>query len=528
MSDFIHKTDVLIVGSGLSACTTAFALLKENPKVQITILSSAKDLEYSASAWAQGGIVYKNPDEQANDLVNDILNAGAGLSNPKAAEIVAKEGPTLIKDILLDVLKVPFEKNEEGYKLTEEAAHSYPRVLYCADQTGLSIQNHFLHYLKEQKNIAFLSSHTAIDLLTPSHHSTNQLDRYAPQKCVGAYVFDEQKQCVKTILAHHTVLATGGLGRLFLNTTNPKLSRGDGIAMAYRLGARIMNLEFIQFHPTAFYKKGSKKFLISETLRGEGGVLIDHSGHAFMNAYHPLSDLAPRDIVARSIHNEMLKQNVSNVYLDISHKKEAWLKQRFPYIYKQCLKQGVDISKDPIPVVPAAHYSCGGVYTNEYAQTSIEQLWAVGETACTGLHGANRLASTSLLENIVFGYRGGQAIAKSLKQSPSPHFVDISHWKNGEVDIEDELLVQDWISIQHTMWNYVGLVRTPQRLDRAQGIIRTLSEDVSKFYANGKLSQNLLGLRNAVTVAQLIVTAAQRNKHSQGSHYLKVKVETKK
>lgn len=520
MKELFQKTDVLIIGTGLSACTTAFALLEEHPNIQITMLSSARDLDYSASAWAQGGIVYKNPNEQASDLVKDILNAGAGLSNPKTAHILAEEGPELTKQILLDTLNVPFEKSKGSYKLTEEAAHSFPRILYCADQTGLSIQTHFLQYLKEHKNVTFLSSHTAIDLLTPSHHSTNQLDRYAVQRCVGAYVFDEQAEQVKTMLAHHTVLATGGLGRLFLNTTNPKLSRGDGVAMAYRLGARVMNLEFIQFHPTAFYKKGSKKFLISETLRGEGGVLIDHAGYAFMKDYHQLADLAPRDIVARSIHNEMLKQNVNNVYLDISHKDDAWLKQRFPYIYQKCLTQGIDISKDPIPVVPAAHYSCGGVYTNEYAQTSVEQLWAVGETACTGLHGANRLASTSLLENIVFGYRGGKAIAQKLEQA-SEHFDHIADWKNGEVVIEDELLVQDWISIQHTMWNYVGLVRTPQRLDRAQGIIRTLSEDIAKFYANGKLSQNLLALRNAVTVAQLIVTAAQRNKHSQGCHFLK-------
>ncbi|HMQ10786.1 MAG TPA: L-aspartate oxidase [Oligoflexia bacterium] len=520
MKDLIEKTDVLIIGTGLSACTTAFSLLEENPNIQITMLSSARDLDYSASAWAQGGIVYKNPNEQSSDLVKDILNAGAGLSNPIAANILAEEGPELTQHILLDTLKVPFEKDDGDYKLTEEAAHSFPRILYCADQTGLSIQTHFLQYLKQHKNIRLLNSHTAIDLLTPSHHSTNQLDRYAAQKCVGAYVFDEQAQRVKTILSHHTVLATGGLGRLFLNTTNPKLSRGDGVAMAYRLGARVMNLEFIQFHPTAFYKKGSKKFLISETLRGEGGVLIDHAGYAFMKDYHSLADLAPRDIVARSIHNEMLKQNVNNVYLDISHKDEKWLKNRFPYIYEKCLMQGINISKDPIPVVPAAHYSCGGVYTNENAQTSIEQLWAVGETACTGLHGANRLASTSLLENIVFGYRGGKAIAEKLKH-PSEHFDHIAEWKNGDIVIEDELLVQDWISIQHTMWNYVGLVRTPQRLDRAQGIIRTLSDDIAKFYANGKLTQNLLALRNAITVAQLIVTAAQRNKYSQGCHYLK-------
>lgn len=516
----ILKTDCLIIGTGLAGCSVALELAKHGH--QVTMVTRAHRPEESSTLWAQGGIVYQSsPSENPQDLWTDVFEAGAKIGSPKAINILVSEGPKYVKKILIDELQVPFARDEKGELiLTEEGAHSAARILFYEDATGEVIEKAFLHKLEKLQNVTILSSHTAIDLITLSHHSVNPSDLYEPSKCVGAYVLDRKSGEVKTILAQETVLATGGVGQLYLHTTNPIGSRGDGLAMAYRTGARIMNLEFIQFHPTALYQKTSERFLISEALRGEGAKLINHRGESFMSRHDPRAELAPRDIVSRAIHDEMLKEGTECVFLDIRHKNAAWIEQRFPTIFAKCKSIGINMAHDPIPVVPAAHYSCGGIYVDDTGNTTIQSLKAVGEVSCTGIHGANRLASTSLLEDLVWGARAASDLNLKLKQKPYT-FPEVYPWLSGKQVMEKELMTQDWLTIKHTMWNYVGLVRTPKRLDRARRILRELSEEVDQFYANAQLSDELIGLRNGSIVAQLVLTAARRNKKSIGCHYLR-------
>ncbi len=512
--------DCLVIGTGIAGCATAYALAKKGKHV--VMISRAEKREKSATAWAQGGIIYKSKGtEDPESLIQDIERAGAGLSFKPAAQILADEGPQRVNEILIEQLEVPFDRKDSGeWRLTSEGAHSHPRILHVEDHTGKEIERFFLAFLSKQANVEILTQRTAIDLITLAHHSEDLADRYEAGRCLGAYIYNQKEGLVETILAKETVLATGGLGCLFLHTTNPSGARGDGLAMAYRTGARIMNLEYVQFHPTAlFLRKSSKRFLISEAVRGEGGILLNHDGHPFMENYDERKELAPRDIVARAIHDELLRTNSEFVLLDISHKPSDWIRARFPKIHRECLDHGVDITQEPIPVVPAAHYSCGGVWTNLEGQTTIQNLWAVGEVACNGLHGANRLASTSLLDGLVFGVRAGEGIVRSLSKETYA-FPKIRPWESKKERVDMDLLFQDWLTIKHTMWNYVGLVRTKKRLERAQRILRGLSEEVRRFYANSSLSDELIGLRNGSLTAQLILTAAQRNHSNRGCHSL--------
>ncbi len=399
------QTDVLIIGSGLAGATAALRLAEDRQR-QITVITRAEEPIESNSRYAQGGIVGRGHNDAAEILIEDVLNAGDGISYPPAVHVLAEEGPQLIDQVLIEHAGVTFDRDAHGnviYGL--EAAHSKRRVLHVGDLTGKAIMRGLLKKLSEQPNISLLPRHTAVDLLTFPHHALDPMAVYQPFRCHGAYVFDQDTRKVKPILAGRTILATGGLGQIFLNTSNPQGSRGDGLAMAYRAGARVVNAEYIQFHPTALHMPGATKFLISEAVRGEGGVLLTPDGDSFMERHAPQwKDLAPRDIVARAIYWEMVENDFHYVLLDIaSHMKPDAIKARFPQIYALCQSQDIDITQRPIPVVPAAHYFCGGVLVDLWGRSTIPGLYAVGEVSCTGVHGANRLASTSLLEGLVWG-----------------------------------------------------------------------------------------------------------------------------
>lgn len=510
------ETDVLVIGAGIAGAITALKAAQAGASV--LLLHRSYDVNQTNTRWAQGGIIYSGEGDTPELLARDIIAAGAGMSWPPAARILAAEGPAAVKSILVHELGVPFDKQGDGdFDVTEEGAHSMPRILHCQDLTGLRIHEALLRAIEAEPRISLQRQHVAVDLLTLSHHSRRPLDVYAPNTCVGAYVLDRSTNAVETIIARQTVLATGGLGQLFLHTTNPSGARGDGIAMAYRAGARLQNLEYVQFHPTALYHQHAPRFLISESMRGEGGRLIRRDGQEFMERHHPMGSLAPRDVVARAIHEEMLATQDPCVYLDISYKDADWIRRRFPTIHGECLKSGVDITKEPIPVVPAAHYSCGGVMTDLDGRTSINRLWAVGEVACTGLHGANRLASTSLLEGLVFGARAARAMLEELPSTPEA--PPIGPWLPESDPVDPALILQDWLTIKYTMWNYVGLTRTQKRLRRAHQILRELQQEIEAFYGHSKLDDDLIGLRNGVQAALAILYAASQNRVSRGCHY---------
>jgi L-aspartate oxidase len=384
--------------------------------------------------------------------------------------------------------------------------------------TGRSIEESMMAAVRREPNVTILTGRTAIDLLTLSHHSGNLLDVYASPTCVGAYVFDAAARHVELLMAKETILATGGLGRIFLHTTNPAGACGDGVAMAYRAGARCINMQFVQFHPTTLYH-GSERFLISESLRGEGARLIDAAGREFMLAYHPDGSLAPRDIVARGIHQMMHETGARCAYLDISHKPADWIRTRFPGISAKCLEVGIDITSQRIPVVPAAHYSCGGIAVDQWGRSSMHRLRAAGEVSCTGLHGANRLASTSLLECLVWGTRAGADAARAVASGDDFYLPGIAPWQYETEAVDPALVAQDWLTIRQTMWNYVGLVRTRRRLDRAQQILRELHLEIGRFYARSELSDGLIGLRNGIQTALVVLLAATEARESRGCHY---------
>jgi len=513
------ETDCLILGCGIAGATVAMELAVRG--VRSIVVTGEDQPADTATARAQGGIVFQGERDSPEDLARDIETAGAGLCYRKAVEVVAEEGPRCVQRILVERLGVPFDRNEDGtLHLTEEAAHSRPRIVHVGDHTGREIQECLLRRLAGTPQVTLLSRRMAVDLLTLSHHSTAPQDLYEPSRCIGAYVYDAAADAVDVVLAKETVLATGGLGQLYLHTTNPRGARGDGVAMAYRTGARIMNLEYIQFHPTALYQKRGDRFLITEAMRGEGARLYNQAGEEFMTRYDPRGTLAPRDVVARAIHDEMLREGSSSVSLDISHKPADWIRKRFPAVDAECRRHGIDITSGPIPVVPAAHYSCGGVAVDLWGRTTVRNLSAVGEVACTGVHGANRLASVSLLEGLTFGVRTANGVAESL-QTCEWRFPEVRPWAREEEPVDQDLLVQDWLLVKHTMWNYVGVIRTAKRLDRAHRILRDLAEEVQKFYRHAQLSEELIGLRHAVTAAQLVLTAAQRNPESRGCHFVR-------
>ncbi len=523
MKDF--KTDVLILGTGISGLSSAIKLAEK--KLNITIVTREKRPEITNTFWAQGGIIYSPKDSNdQEDLVEDILKASAYTSNLEAAKILSTRSAEIIDEILIHKSHTDFAKDAEGELLfTKEAAHSKDRIIYNGDMTGKAIQVSLLNYLSNKEvfpNVTFLTSHTAIDLITPNHHGSLITQRYEENQVLGAYLLNQNSKEVRKVLSKVTILATGGIGALYLHHSNSEGARGDGHAMAHRAGAYVTNMEFIQFHPTTFYNRSShRRFLVSEAVRGEGGRLINAKGEAFMKKYHPDAELAPRDIVSRAILEEMIAEKEDCVYLDITNKAEDYLRNRFPTINAYCMENKVDMSKEPIPVVPAAHYTCGGVKTDLKGRTNLKRLYAVGEVACTGLHGANRLASTSLLEGLTWGYIAAEDILTYIQQLTDYDENKIKDWLQGHEEVDLALITQDQMTLKQTMWNYVGLSRSKNRLNRARAMFMELQDEISKFYKNAQLHDELIGLRNGVEVAFMVLNASLRNQKSVGCFYLK-------
>ena len=515
------RTDVLVIGCGIAGGTAALELAESG--LDVVVVTRADQLEESNTFWAQGGIIYRGEHDDPSLLARDILEAGAGLCHEAAVHTLATAGPPLVDSILIERLGVPFDRLPDGrLALGREGGHSVPRVAHSTDATGRAIENAIVAALRRHRNVTLLTDHTAVDLLTPAHHGRDRRSIYDPLSCVGAYVLDQRSGEIHRCFARSTVLATGGLGQIFLRTTNPMGARGDGLAMAYRAGARVINTEYVQFHPTAFYHPNAPCFLVTEAVRGAGARLVDEQRVPFMERYDARwRDLAPRDVVARSIHAEMLRRGVPNVYLDIaSHVDAARIRAEFPEMYRGCLEYGVDITRDLLPVVPAAHYGCGGVWVDANGETTVDRLYAVGEVACSGLHGANRLASTSLLEGLVWGHRSARRIVARLTTGDATRFEDIPPWvPTGTEPPDPALIAQDMSSIKHIMWNYVGLVRTTRRLARAIEALRNLEVEVERFYRAAAMTDALLGLRNAVRVALIVTLAAWANPESRGCHY---------
>ncbi len=516
------QTDTLILGCGIAGATTALRLAADRQR-NILLVTRAEAPIDSSSRWAQGGIVGRGEADTVESLVEDVLNAGAGLSYPPAVRLLAEEGPRLVQEILSGQAGLAFDRDSQGKTVFGlEAAHSQRRVLHVGDATGQAIMEALLRAIAQQPNITLLTGQTVVDLITFPHHALDPLAVYQPITCHGAYVFDQASGKVQAILAAHTVLATGGLGQIYLNTTNPAGARGDGLAMAYRAGGRVINTEYVQFHPTALHLAGVTKFLISEAVRGEGGVLLTPQGEPFMQRYAPeWKDLAPRDVVARAIYWEMLNNDYPHVLLDIaSRRPAAYLRQRFPQIYARCLEHSIDLTRQPIPVVPAAHYFCGGVAVDLWGRSSLPGLYAVGEVSCSGVHGGNRLASTSLLEGLVWGERAAQDIRQQGVVAPSPE-GSVRPWDDSGLLYEaDPTLIQgDLQTIRNLMWHYVGLVRKDYRLNRAIRELRHLWLDIEDFYRKTRLSDGLIGLRNSVQAALIVAQAAHRNRSSLGCHF---------
>ncbi|MCT7324905.1 L-aspartate oxidase [Ralstonia mojiangensis] len=510
--------DVAVVGSGLAGLTVALHLADHRRVVVI----SKRSLPEGASDWAQGGIAaVLDSGDSHDEHVDDTLIAGAGLCDEAATRYIVENGRSAI-EWLIDH-GVPFTRDEQaelGFHLTREGGHRHRRIIHAADATGHAVVTTLVEKVRSHPNITLLEDHFAIDLITDAKLGQPGM------RCHGLYALDIASGHVKTITASQTVMATGGAGKVYLYTTNPDTASGDGIAMAWRAGCRVANMEFIQFHPTCLYHPFAKSFLITEAVRGEGGKLILPDGTRFMPAHDERAELAPRDIVARAIDFEMKKRGLDCVYLDISHQSPEFLKEHFPTIMARCLELGIDITRQPIPVVPAAHYTCGGVVTDHLGRTDIAGLYAVGETAYTGLHGANRLASNSLLECMVIGRGAAEDI---LAQPPSaPTSAQIPAWDESRVTDPDEEVVvsHNWDELRRMMWNYVGIVRTNKRLERAQHRIALLREEITEYYANFRVSHDLLELRNLVEAASLIVDSALSRHESRGLHFSRDYPET--
>ena len=517
----MFATDVLIIGTGIAGCSAALNLARQG--LAVTLVTRTRKPEESNTYYAQGGIIYRGSNDSPDLLSREIVAAGDALNYQPAVDILASEGPDLVKSVLLDDLEVPFDRNEKGeLAVIREGAHSVDRILHAADTTGRVIEISLLNKLASLKNVTLLTSYTAVDLLTSSHHAVDRRRVYEPSRCLGAFCLDQDNGEIVRCLARRTVLATGGVGAIFLQTSNPDGARGDGLAMAYRAGARVVNAEFVQFHPTTFYHKYFPNFLISEAVRGAGARLVDANGEPFMQHYAPKwLDLAPRDIVSRSIHREMLKRGTPHMYLDLTNNIPAGkIRKSFPAIHERGLAYGVDITTELVPVVPAAHYFCGGVWVDTWGRTSLPGLYAVGEVACSGVHGANRIASSGLLEGLTWGDRAARAIAKERSDWETLDFPEIPRWVvSGDADPDPALLQQDMTVVKHIMWNYVGLIRTHRRLERAMNELLNLSLQTERFYRSTRVTDALVGLRNMVRGAIIITQAATSNRRSVGCHY---------
>lgn len=502
----VLETDYLVLGSGLAGLN--FALLAaEHGRVVVVTKKRPDDTNTNL---AQGGVAAVLGADDSLDLhVADTLTAGDGLCDRKIVEMAVSEAPAQVHRLL--ELGVRLARNEAGdLDLGREGAHSRKRVVHWQDVTGREIQRGFLAAVARHPNITILEDHVGVDLLSLAKYGGDPA-------CFGAYVLDTRSGEVKTICARATVLATGGTGKVYVYTSNPDVATGDGIAMAYRIGAAVCDLEFVQFHPTVLYHPLARNFLISETLRGEGGVLRLANGEPFMDRYHPMSSLAPRDVVARAIDNEIKKSGADSVYLDMTHLEPGFVRQRFPNIHERCLELGIDITKQPIPVVPAAHYQCGGIKTDEHGATTIQGLFAVGECAFTGLHGANRLASNSLLEAMVFSDHA----ARAVRDLPRIRPAQVAAWSSGDAtDSNDAIVVAlNWDEIRRFMWSYLGIVRSDKRIERARRRIEILRDEINEYYIDFKVTADLLELRNLALIAHLIIESARRRKESRGLHF---------
>jgi L-aspartate oxidase len=510
----VKEYDFVVIGSGIAGLTFA---LKAAQHGSVAVITKRKGADTN-TAWAQGGVACVTSDEDSFEMhVRDTLEAGAGLCDEAVVRQIVTEGPARIRELMEFGLHFD-EREVSGHReldLGREGGHSKRRVLHVQDVTGKEIEKVLLRELSRQSHVDLMENHMAVDLIT-----AGKLGFAAEDRCLGAYVLDEISGEVETIRSDHVVLATGGCGKVYLYTTNPDIATGDGVAMAWRAGATISNMEFIQFHPTCLFHPKAKSFLISEAVRGEGGVLRNNRGEDFMKRYDPRGSLAPRDIVARAIDAEIKKSGASCAFLDVTHQPPEFLRERFPKIYETCLRFGIDMSKQPIPVVPAAHYQCGGIKTDVSGATNLPGLCAIGEVGCTGLHGANRLASNSLLEGLVVAH-GAAELAVRCRSSQKPRAISLPEWEAGDVQNLDELVViyHNWDEIRRLMWDYVGIVRTDKRLQRAAARLRNLQREIREFYWNFKVSVDLLELRNLATVAALIVDSALTRKESRGLHF---------
>lgn len=508
----MQKYDFLVLGGGIAGLTFALEAAKHG---SVAVLVK-KGLEESSTSWAQGGIAAVAAADDNFDLhIQDTLTAGAGLCNKSIVDIVVREGPERVHELIN--LGVHFDKNNADgeYHLHREGGHSRRRIFHAADQTGAEIQRALLKAARRQPNIQFVLHASAIDLITTEKLG---LQSASKNRAVGAYVYLGPGK-IEAILADKILVATGGAGKVYLYTSNPDVATGDGIAMCYRAGARVANMEFFQFHPTCLYHPQAKTFLITEAMRGEGAKLRRVNGEEFMHKYHELRELAPRDVVARAIDHEMKLHGEDHVLLDISHRDSRFVREHFPMIYQRCLSYGFDITAAPIPVVPAAHYCCGGVVADEWGRTGIDSLYVAGECAHTGLHGANRLASNSLLEGVVFGYRAAIDAVKSFNQAPLQ--VSVSEWDPGKATSSDEnvVITQNWDEIRRFMWNYVGIVRTTKRLERALRRCQLIADEINEYYWNVHVTPDLIELRNLSLVAELVVCCALARRESRGLHY---------
>ena len=517
-----YHSDFLVVGSGVAGLLFAIKVA-DHGRVHII---TKRNMRESSTAYAQGGIASVFGQEDSFDLhISDTLASGDGLCHEDVVQMVVRQAPERIRELIH--LGVGFNRDNSQASglhldLSREGGHSQNRIVHAADLTGLAVEKALIEKAKQHPNIQIYENHIAIDLITRSTRLKRGLIITTHEDyCYGAYVLDRFSAEIHTFCAKNVVLATGGAGKVYAYTSNPDIASGDGIAMAYRAGAIVANLEFVQFHPTCLFHPAAKNFLISEAVRGEGGILVNAAGERFMEKYTPLKELACRDVVARAIDSELKKRGDDSVFLNISHKPADYIKSRFPNLHKKCLEFGIDMTTDPIPVVPAAHYMCGGVVTDIHGRTNIQQLFAIGESACTGLHGANRLASNSLLEALIYAHRAALKTIEELETIEFETLPQIPTWDDlGTMDSDEAIMVSHtWDEIRRFMWNYVGIVRSDKRLARAQRRIEMVQSEIEEYYWNFKVTPDMIELRNIALVAELIIRCAKHRKESRGLHY---------